>query len=220
MMNSLFESFDPHMSLMHFNTMSIFMVALSPIFFSYIFNTSSRSNTCFKTLFNTMFEELKASSSNKNNKSNILMLTCIFFLILTLNLLGLMPYIYTVTSQMLFSFNLALPVWMGMLLFSVSKNTNHFFSHLVPLSTPMALSQFMTIIETISQIIRPITLSVRLCANMTAGHILMALASSSILILNMTSLSLMVLLILEFAVAFIQSYVFVMLLSMYLSETL
>lgn len=220
MINRLFESFDPHMSLIHFNTISIFMVTLSPIFFRYIFNTSSRSGTCFKSLFSTMFEELKASSSNKNNKSNILILTCIFFLILTLNLLGLIPYVYTVTSQMLFRLNLAFPVWISIILFSIRKNTNHFFSHLVPLSTPMALSQFITIIETISQIIRPITLSVRLCANMTAGHILIALARSSILILNITRLSLIVLLILEFAVAFIQRYVFVILLSIYLRETL
>lgn len=77
----------------------------------------------------------------------------------------------------------------------------------------------MVIIESVSQIIRPITLSVRLAANITAGHILIALARRPILIINHMTLALSTLFLLELAVAFIQRYVFVVLLSMYLRET-
>jgi F0F1-type ATP synthase membrane subunit a len=81
------------------------------------------------------------------------------------------------------------------------------------------LSQFITIIETIRQVIRPITLSVRLCANITAGHILIALTRNAILIFNFSSIPLAILISLELAVAFIQRYVFTILLSIYLTET-
>jgi F0F1-type ATP synthase membrane subunit a len=77
----------------------------------------------------------------------------------------------------------------------------------------------MSIIETVRQIIRPITLSVRLAANITAGHILIALSRAPILINNHIRVVLTTLLILELAVAIIQRYVFVILISIYLRET-
>ena len=99
------------------------------------------------------------------------------------------------------------------------KNLNSFLAHIVPTGTPIALSQFITLIERVSQIIRPITLSVRLAANITAGHILIALSRTSVIILNHIRLILIILLILEIAVAFIQRYVFVVLITIYLRET-
>jgi ATP synthase subunit 6 len=90
---------------------------------------------------------------------------------------------------------------------------------MVPTGTPIALSQFITLIETVSQIIRPITLSVRLAANITAGHILIALARASVVIINHITLVLTLLLVLEIAVAFIQRYVFAVLITIYLRET-
>jgi ATP synthase subunit 6 len=149
----------------------------------------------------------------------ILWLLCVFFIILILNIIGLLPYVYTITRQIIFTLSIALPFWLRFLLFASFMNTSHFLSHLVPLSTPLALSQFITIIETIRQIIRPITLSVRLCANITAGHILMALRRKPIFLINWFSTILLLLLILETAVAFIQRYVFTILLTIYLRET-
>jgi F-type H+-transporting ATPase subunit a len=83
----------------------------------------------------------------------------------------------------------------------------------------MALSHFIVVIETVSQIIRPITLSVRLAANITAGHILIILIRNTIFIINVIRLALLTLFLLELAVAFIQSYVFTLLLVIYLGET-
>jgi F-type H+-transporting ATPase subunit a len=105
-----------------------------------------------------------------------------------------------------------------MVIFRITKNTTHFLRHLVPLSTPLPLSQFIVIIESISQLIRPITLSVRLAANITAGHILIALRRSTTVILNPLSLILLTLFILEIAVAVIQRYVFTILMAIYLEE--
>jgi ATP synthase subunit 6 len=91
--------------------------------------------------------------------------------------------------------------------------------HLVPRNTPLPLSQFIVLIESIRQVIRPITLSVRLAANITAGHILIILCRSIINTINMFSTVLGLLLILEIAVAFIQRYVFRILTTIYLRET-
>jgi F-type H+-transporting ATPase subunit a len=103
-------------------------------------------------------------------------------------------------------------------LFRALNNTNHFLSHLVPLRTPLPLSQFIVLIETASQFIRPITLSVRLSANITAGHILIALCANNIYTINAISSALLILVFLEIAVAFIQSYVFTILISIYMRE--
>jgi F-type H+-transporting ATPase subunit a len=97
------------------------------------------------------------------------------------------------------------------------------FTHLVPIGRPIALSFFMVFIETIRNIIRPITLSVRLAANIVAGHLLLSLlrntceAQKPIYLVVGTFLA--TLIILEYAVAAIQGYVFVTLISLYMSET-
>jgi ATP synthase subunit 6 len=129
------------------------------------------------------------------------------------------PYVFTITAQLIFTLRLRLPFWIRFVLFSLTKNTQSFIAHLVPSGTPIALSQFIVLIESVRQIIRPITLSVRLAANITAGHILIALARAPIIIVRHISVALRVLFLLELAVAFIQRYVFVVLLSIYLRET-
>ena len=219
MINRLFESFDPLLRTFNFNL----LVCIIPIFFPLRKNIllhNNRLNTLTKFLNSYLFSEFSASTRRTHNKIKTLFLTSIFYFILLLNLTGLIPFIYTITRQIINTLNLALPFWLGFILFRVLNNTNHFLSHLVPLSTPLLLSQFITLIESVRQIIRPITLSVRLCANITAGHILIALRRQPIFLLNFFSSVLIILLILEIAVAFIQRYVFTILLSIYLSETL
>jgi len=97
-------------------------------------------------------------------------------------------------------------------------------AHLVPQSTPPALISFMVLIETISSLIRPITLSVRLAANMIAGHLLLTLlgnqtAVRGIILIPGMLFAQIALLVLECAVAIIQSYVFIVLSSLYASES-
>ncbi len=189
---------------------------LLPITFIFFFPLN-RWNYFFRILNKYIFNELSAAINfNFNIKRQIL--RTIFILILTTNLSGLLPYVYTITRQIIFNLPLALRFWLGLIFFALYFNLNYFLAHLVPLSTPLALSQFIVIIETIRQIIRPITLSVRLCANMTAGHILIALCCKPIFIFNIFSSVLILLILLEIAVAIIQRYVFSILLSIYVRE--
>merc|ERR1712223_1680079 len=112
---------------------------------------------------------------------------------------------------------------LGRILLSIIFQYNNLLAHLVPTGTPAFLIPIIVIIETVRNIIRPITLSIRLAASIVAGHLLLTLLGSqgpnvSIAILIILIISLILLLILEGAVACIQSYVFTILSSLYLNE--
>jgi F-type H+-transporting ATPase subunit a len=116
-----------------------------------------------------------------------------------------------------------LPIWLGTIFYSIIFQYNNLLAHLVPLGTPSFLIPIMVVIETVRNIIRPITLSIRLAANMVAGHQLLTLLGSqgpslSINIITILIVGLVLLLCLELAVACIQAYVFTILRSLYLTD--
>lgn len=94
----------------------------------------------------------------------------LFMFVLFSNLLGLIPYSYTTTSQIVVTFALALAIFVGVTLIALVKHGFHFFSFFVPSGAPKALIPFLVVIEVISYFVRPVSLSVRLFANMLAGH--------------------------------------------------
>jgi len=147
----------------------------------------------------------------------------IFFFVLFNNFIGLFPYVFTRRRHMSFTLTLALPLWLGRIIISIIYQYNSLLAHLVPVGTPTFLIPIIVIIETVRTIIRPLTLSIRLAANIVAGHLLLTLLGSQGPRLNMINLSfliigLFILLLLEVAVACIQSYVFTILSSLYLNE--
>jgi len=116
-----------------------------------------------------------------------------------------------------------LPLWLGRIILSIIYQYNNLLAHLVPVGTPRFLIPVIVIIETVRNIIRPLTLSIRLAANIVAGHLLLTLLGSQGPLLSLFNLSLLMiglflLLLLEVAVACIQSYVFTILSSLYLNE--
>ena len=132
-------------------------------------------------------------------------------------------YIFTRSNHISFTLTLALPIWIGSIVFSIKNQYNILFAHLVPRGAPVALIPVMVIIETVRNVIRPGTLSIRLAANIVAGHLLLTLLGSQglavrgLIILGLI-VSLVLLLCLELAVACIQAYVFTILRSLYLNE--
>lgn len=137
--------------------------------------------------------------------------------------MGLFPYVFTRRSHISFTLTLALPLWLGRILLSIIYQYNNLLAHLVPVGTPRFLMPVIVIIETVRNVIRPLTLSIRLAANMVAGHLLLTLLGSQgplLRIFNLVFLivGLFLLLLLELAVACIQSYVFTILRSLYLNE--
>nr|AQP30602.1 ATP synthase F0 subunit 6 [Odontotermes sp. C TB-2017] len=224
MMSNLFSIFDPttEISNLPLNwTSTIIGLMLIP---TSMWLIPSRNSMTMSILMNKLHQEMKTISSKGNiNKGNTFILTSLFLMILTNNFLGLFPYIFTSTSHLALTLTLALPLWVSFMLFGWIKNTNHMFEHLVPQGTPTMLMPFMVIIETISNLIRPGTLAVRLTANMIAGHLLLTLLGNNGPSMSHTMLSILItaqilLLILEAAVAIIQSYVFAILSTLYSSE--
>nr|WNH22718.1 ATP synthase F0 subunit 6 [Equetus punctatus] len=155
-----------------------------------------------------------------------LILTSLMAYLITLNMLGLLPYTFTPTTQLSLNLGLAFPLWLATVLIGLRNQPTAALGHLLPEGTPTPLIPILIIIETISLFIRPLALGVRLTANLTAGHLLMQLTSTAAFVLVSTSPTvallttalLFLLTLLEIAVAMIQAYVFVLLLSLYLQE--
>nr|AFX69518.1 ATP synthase F0 subunit 6 [Belonesox belizanus] len=155
-----------------------------------------------------------------------LLLTSFMLFLITLNTTGLLPYTFTPTTQLSLNMGFAIPLWLATITLGMQTQPNHSLGHLLPEGTPNPLIPVLIIIETISLFIRPIALGVRLTANLTAGHLLIQLVSSATSTLLttapavsiLTTTLLLLLTLLEVAVAMIQAYVFVLLLSLYLQE--
>nr|NP_443585.1 ATP synthase F0 subunit 6 [Hoplostethus japonicus]BAB70279.1 ATPase subunit 6 [Hoplostethus japonicus] len=155
-----------------------------------------------------------------------LLLTALMIFLISINLLGLLPYTFTPTTQLSLNMGLAAPLWLTTVIIGMRNQPTHALGHLLPEGTPTLLIPVLIIIETISLFIRPLALGVRLTANLTAGHLLIQLIamgiSALVSVMPVTALIMMVLLLLmtllEVAVAMIQAYVFVLLLSLYLQE--
>nr|QXI14848.1 ATPase subunit 6 [Hypanus americanus] len=153
-------------------------------------------------------------------------LTALMLFLITINLLGLLPYTFTPTTQLSLNMAFAIPLWLTTVLIGLLNQPTVALGHFLPEGTPTLLVPVLIVIETISLFIRPLALGVRLAANLTAGHLLMQLIATAAFVLIsimpsvalLTSLILFLLTILEVAVAMIQAYVFVLLLSLYLQE--
>jgi len=147
----------------------------------------------------------------------------LFFFIIVNNFIGLFPYIFTASRHITITLALRLPLWISFILYGWINHTKHIFAHLVPQRTPGALMPFIVLIESIRNVIRPLTLAVRLIANIVAGHLLITLlgnqtATATGIILMTLVITQILLLTLESAVAIIQSYVFAVLSTLYSRE--
>ncbi|YP_002808474.1 ATP synthase F0 subunit 6 (mitochondrion) [Palaemon carinicauda] len=222
MMTNLFSSFDPLSSLANL-PLNWASTALALLFMPYLYwAMPSRASLAWSSLTLTLHKELKILLGPAN-PGGTLVFVSLFSLIMFNNFLGLIPYIFTSTSHLVMTLSLALPLWLTSMVFGWLNHTKHMFAHLVPSGTPMPLTPLMVLIETVSNIIRPGTLAVRLAANMIAGHLLLTLLGNtgpawSKTLLPILLFSQLLLLILESAVAIIQSYVFAALTTLYTSE--
>nr|YP_009180589.1 ATP synthase F0 subunit 6 [Calameuta idolon]ALM04145.1 ATP synthase F0 subunit 6 [Calameuta idolon] len=222
MMTNLFSIFDPASSIMMLpmNWMSSMIgLMILPYMFWLI---PSRYNMMWIQLTTFINKELKILI-NKNAWGSNIIFTTMFTFIMINNFMGLFPYIFTSSSHMSMTLSLSLPLWVALMIFGWMKYYNNMFAHMVPMGTPPILMPFMVLIESVSNLIRPGTLAVRLAANMIAGHLLITLISSTGPMLNIYMASIMIfaqilLLTLESAVAIIQAYVFSILSTLYSSE--
>ena len=168
------------------------------------------------------FEEIKAVLG----KERYVILRCVGLIgfISVNNIIGLIPYVFRGSSHLRFRLRLALPCWVGVIIYGWYNNTTRILGHLIPIGTPQMLIPFIVLIERVSIIIRPVTLRVRLAANILAGHLLIVLISSSCvnrgsIFKVVTVFRLGFLVLLELAVRVIQAYVLVVLVRLYIKES-
>lgn len=221
MIPNLFSIFDPctrnNLSLNWFRLILPFIFI--PIKF-WILN--SRYQTFWNLFLKFLNSEFKILTK-KNFTRNLLIFNRLIFIILFFNFLGLFPYIFTPSRHVSINLSLSLFIWIRFIIYGWIINTKKIFIHLVPINTPFILINFIVLIETIRNIIRPWTLTIRLTANILAGHLLLSLLGSTIrkflTWIPFTILIQNLLFILEISVSLIQIYVFIILLTLYFNES-
>nr|YP_009911323.1 ATP synthase F0 subunit 6 [Parasciurus arizonensis]QLD21779.1 ATP synthase F0 subunit 6 [Parasciurus arizonensis] len=176
-------------------------------------------------LVQLVLKQMMAMHNLKGRTWSLMLISLIMFIGST-NLLGLLPHSFTPTTQLSMNLGMAIPLWAGAVITGFRHKTKASLAHFLPQGTPIPLIPMLVVIETISLFIQPMALAVRLTANITAGHLLMHLIGGATLVLSsistptamITFIILILLTILEFAVALIQAYVFTLLVSLYLHD--
>ena len=222
MITNLFSIFDPSTSIrtsLNWLSTVLFIIVLSPR----IWVISRKNNILMNKIKTILYSEFKTILGSQRPKGSLVILISLFIFILVNNFIGLYPYIFTSTRHIIITLSLALPLWLGLIIYGWINQTLYIFAHLVPQRTPGALIPFIVLIESISNIIRPGTLAVRLTANIIAGHLLMTLlgnqtaARGGLILVTLLNVQLL-LIVLEMAVSVIQSYVFTVLITLYTRE--
>ena len=148
----------------------------------------------------------------------------VFMFVLVGNLIGMVPYGFTFTSHIIVTFTMAMVVFLGVTVIALIKHKIHFFTFFMPPGVPLIMAPLLVPIEIISYLSRPMSLSVRLFANMLAGHTLLKVFAGFVVALGLFGvfpLSFVVVLTgLEIVIAFLQAFVFTILTCLYLNDAL
>lgn len=223
MITNLFSVFDPSTRLFGLS-LNWLRSGLGLLITPYIFwLIPSRYGYLFIKISSTLHGEFKVLLGHNFKPGLTLIFISLFFYVVFNNFLGLFPYIFTRTSHITLTLAMSLPLWVRFIVYGWVNNTQHMFAHLVPQGTPGVLIPFMVCIETISNVIRPGTLAVRLSANIIAGHLLITLMGNtgpgmSTIMVRLLLVGQLCLLVLESAVSIIQGYVFSVLRTLYSRE--
>nr|BDQ43557.1 ATP synthase F0 subunit 6 [Amynthas sp. CS029] len=225
MMPDIFSSFDPYMYNTLFPTNSLFIItntALILLMQMGYWMINTRQSTLIVPLKSVIFTQLSRTFSYQlKGASSIISST--FIILVMINLLGMVPYTFSTSSHLIFTLALGFPMWLSFILSSSSFSPKKTIAHLLPDGAPDWLNPFLVIIETTSIMVRPLTLSFRLAANMSAGHIALSLIGiycASAWFTSMFGTSMLILttlgyVLFEFAICLIQAYIFCLLLSLY-----
>jgi F-type H+-transporting ATPase subunit a len=214
-------------------TLTLIVVLASLIF---TFSAALYSAKLVPTLIQALFENLYLfvygilnQQAGKKGEAYFPLIFTLFFFILFSNLIGLTPFGFTVTAQFILTIALAFSLNFGLIIIGFLLHGIYFLKKFLPPDTPFWLLPFLCVIEVVSYLIRTLSLSVRLFANMLAGHALMHIISSAFVILIskvgyiaiLLAISvILAVMVLETGIAFLQAYVFVILFCIYLSESL
>nr|YP_010010538.1 ATP synthase F0 subunit 6 [Nereis zonata]QOH99544.1 ATP synthase F0 subunit 6 [Nereis zonata] len=228
MMLDIFSSFDPGIN--HINNTSPLMFWMTVLTSIILFSLSMWTAPTAMVVMSSSAMKIMNDQSNRTSGAHIKgfnsLIVSLFIIIINVNLIGLLPMVFSYSSHLLFTMSFGLPLWLALIMSAIMYNTYSWTASLLPGGAPHWLNPFLVMIETISISVRPITLSFRLAANMSAGHIVLTLISTysanalftsvpSLLILTSVQLGYIMF---EFGICLIQSYIFCLLLSLYADD--
>jgi len=208
-----------------FMLIAVFLISFTTIF-------SVRKNSIIPSRMQSIVEmsyEFVADMVRQNvgsqGKNYFPFIFTIFMFVLFMNMLGMIPYGFTVTSHIAVTFALAMLIFIGVTVIGFAKHGLGFFGFFVPKGVPVFMLPLLVVIEVISYFTRPISLSVRLFANMMAGHTMLKVFSGFVILMGFLGgwlpLAVMVAFTgLEILIAFLQAYVFAILTCIYLNDAL
>lgn len=216
---------------------SLFLI-LSLLIILFFLNLSFYKVTMIPTLWQSLKEVIYNITSSmvqdnlgKKGESYFPFIFTLHLLLLTCNLIGMVPYSFTVTSHIVFTFGLALSIFIGINIIGIQTHGVKFFSLFLPRGVPLVIVPLLVTIEFVSYTIKVFTLSIRLFANMTSGHTLLKIiagfawtmlsAGGLLAFFHIVPLGLLLALIgLELGIAALQAYVFTLLTCIYLNDVL
>ena len=214
-----------------FTNASLFMI-VSSLAILIIFNLGSKKNTLLPNklqllaeLSYTFVSKMISDTAGSKARPYFAFIFSLFMFVLFCNMFGMIPYTFTVTSHIIVTFMLASFIFIGVTIIGFSKHGFGYLKLFVPSGVPAILLPLIVVIEIISYLSRPVSLSVRLFANMMAGHTMMKVFGGFVISLGIVGgwlpLSFSVALTgLEILVAFLQAYVFAILTCIYLNDAL
>lgn len=228
MIVDIFSSFDDHNSTIFSAHIITWLISLwSLIFINSSFWATSSSILNIINIPKQVINIQSTRSFSINLGGFTLIISSLFITIINFNLLGLIPYVFSTTRHLAITFTLALPLWLSLIVSSYIKNAYSSVAFILPLATPSFLIPFLPVIETLRIIVRPITLSIRLAANIRAGHIILTLIGdyfTTLILLNNYIVSLIILIIqvgyfiFEIGISIIQGYIFSLLITLYTDD--
>lgn len=179
----------------------------------------SSAEMIFEFIDNTLYE-----AAGKSSKPFFPFIFTLFTFVLVLNLLGMMPYGFTVTSHVIVTFAMATMVFIAVTITGFVKHGLKFLSLFLPHGTPVYIAPLMILIELFSFLSRPISLSIRLAGNMIAGHVLLKVLAGFVVMMGVygiVPIPFMVVMVgFEFFVAILQAYLFTILTCVYLNDAI
>ena len=214
-----------------FTNASLFMI-ISTVSILLVFNLGSKRNSVLPNkmqllaeLSYTFVAKMISDTAGSKAKPYFAFIFSLFMFVLFCNMFGMIPYTFTVTSHIIVTFILASFIFIGVTIIGFIKHGFGYLKLFVPSGVPAVLLPLIVVIEIISYLSRPISLSVRLFANMMAGHTMMKVFGGFVISLGLVGgwlpLSFSVALTgLEILVAFLQAYVFAILTCIYLNDAL
>lgn len=205
---------------------AVYMLIVSFLFISFGLVGVLKKNTAYYILKKTFdfVENIAANNLKKDYKQYLPFLTSLFVFVLLGNIIGIIPYSFTFTSQIVITLSLAIICFLISVVIGLKKNGIGFFRIFFPAGTPLYLAPIMIPVEVISFVSKPISLGLRLFVNMIAGHIMIKVFAMLSLKFSpavgiIPFILIICLIIFESLVAFLQAYIFVVLTAMYIESS-